>query len=129
MSTEEFEQGVELIESSCSDMNREQRMNAVEKLTDEYVMAHGDKPRGPLLERLADVILYEELSDKRPNKMQAEEYPIMSEWQRSRRIEGKGIRRNAQGIRHIEVPISNARNIGTNGIDYTPSKRSFANPF
>ena len=129
MSTEEFEERVEELEASCAEHSRELRMVLVDKLIDAYVMASGNKPRGPLLERLADVILYEELSDKRPNKMQAEEYPIMSEWQRSRRIEGKGIRRNAQGIRHIEVPISNARNIGTNGIDYTPSKRSFANPF
>lgn len=129
MSYEEFEAYVEEIEAQCSESSREGRIHMCDELIGAYVRARGESPPGPLLERLADVILYEELSDKRSNKMQLYEYPIMSEWQRSRRIEGKGVRRNAQGIRHTEVPITSARNVATNGIDYTPSKRSFANPF
>jgi hypothetical protein len=126
---EEFEAYVETIEGQCADTSREGRIHMVDELIGAYVRARGEKPPGPLVERLSDVILYEELSDKRSNKMQLYEYPIMSEWQRSRRIEGKGVRRNKEGVRPSEVPISNARNVATNGIDYTPSKRSFANPF
>ena len=129
MSTEEFEERVEELEASCAEHPRELRMVLVDKLIDAYVMASGNKPRGPLLERLADVILYEELSDKRSNKMQIYEYPIMSEWQRSRRIEGKSTSKGKDGVIHREVSLASASNVATNGIDYTPSKRSFANPF
>lgn len=129
MSTEEFEARLEELEEKAASLSRDERKAAAGTLAENYVGARGVKPPSYLMERLADVILYEELSDKRPNKMQAEEYPILSEWQRLRRVEGRGIRRNKQGVRIIEVPIDSAKNVGTNGIDYTPSKRSFANPF
>ena len=51
--------------------------------------AVGELPEPKQLERLADLLLYEELSNTHPDKMAREEYPIMSEHQLSRRHSGE----------------------------------------
>ncbi|WP_255288989.1 hypothetical protein [Bacillus thuringiensis] len=45
----------------------------------------GKRPEPKQLERLADLMLYEELHDTHPDKVVREEYPIMSNHQLSRR--------------------------------------------
>ncbi|MGT4651552.1 hypothetical protein [Bacillus cereus] len=56
-------------------------LERVERISeiDALITAYDDTPPETALERLSDLILYEELSDTRRNKMTAEEYPIMSE--------------------------------------------------
>ncbi|WP_255285959.1 hypothetical protein [Bacillus wiedmannii] len=49
----------------------------------------GERPEPKQLERLADLLLYEELSNTHPDKMAREEYPIMSDYQLSRRHSGE----------------------------------------
>lgn len=56
-------------------LEREARIAAINDLLAKY----DGTPPANALERLSDLILYEELSDTRRNKMAAEEYPIMSE--------------------------------------------------
>lgn len=56
-------------------LEREARIVAINDLLSKY----DGMPPSNALERLSDLILYEELSDTRRNKMTAEEYPIMSE--------------------------------------------------
>lgn len=66
--------------------DRPARMAAVGAWADEYVSVHGLRPPAYQLDLLADYILREELTDSHPDKMSREEYPIMSEWQRTRRM-------------------------------------------
>ncbi|HHT7127809.1 hypothetical protein [Bacillus cereus] len=65
--------------------NRDVRAEEINSLTDAYVEALGERPEPKQLERLADLLLYEELHDTHPDKMTREEYPIMSEHQLARR--------------------------------------------
>lgn len=69
--------------------DRAERIAAVGAWTDAYIDKHGQRPPAQQLELLADYILREELADKNPDKMTREEYPIMSEWQRVRRLKSR----------------------------------------
>lgn len=75
----------ELIESHID--FRPDRITFVSLLVDDYVRDHGEVPPQKALEKLADYILYEELTNKARNKISAIEYPIMSERQLSRRYD------------------------------------------
>ena len=75
---------------------------------------------------LSDLLLYEELTDKHPDKMTREEYPFMSEYQLARRRAGVHRRKAARGEPPVnsEVGLENAEYIGTDGIDYRyPTRR------
>jgi hypothetical protein len=67
------------------EMPREVRLVKIEALTETYVATTGEWPDAVALERLADLCLYEELTDPNPDKMTAEEYPFMGEHQFDRR--------------------------------------------
>ena len=69
--------------------NRDVRAKEIKSLTNAYVGAVGQRPEPKQLERLADLLLYEELSDTHPDKMTLAEYPIMSDHQLSRRHSGE----------------------------------------
>ncbi|MGG1152353.1 hypothetical protein [Bacillus wiedmannii] len=76
-------------ESQGTISNRDVRTEEIKSLTDAYVEAVGERPEPKQLERLADLLLYEELSNTHPDKMAREEYPIMSDHQLSRRHSGE----------------------------------------
>jgi hypothetical protein len=67
------------------EMPREVRLVKIEQLTEDYYAKAGEWPDSVALERLADLVLYEELTDTNPDKMTAEEYPFMGEHQFDRR--------------------------------------------
>jgi hypothetical protein len=67
------------------EMPREVRLGRIEALAEEYFAKAGEMPDAVALERMSDLILYEELTDMNPDKMTSEEYPIMSEHQFDRR--------------------------------------------
>lgn len=69
--------------------NRDIRAKEIKLLTDAYVGTVGERPEPKQLERLADLLLYEELHDTHPDKMTLAEYPIMSDHQLSRRHSGE----------------------------------------
>ncbi|MBH0358984.1 hypothetical protein [Bacillus toyonensis] len=69
--------------------NRDVRAEEIKLLIDAYVEVVGERPEPKQLERLADLLLYEELSNTHPDKMTREEYPIMSDHQLSRRHSGE----------------------------------------
>lgn len=106
----QFEQAVdEIIDASIED--RSERMRAVEGLTDEYVIATGERPDPTQLERLTDYILREELTDKTKNKAQTNQYPFFSSWQLEER-------------HNEERSIKHAEEYGSDGRNYkTPSRR------
>lgn len=60
---------------------RDVRLVNIEELTEMYREATGEWPDGVALERLADLCLYEELTDTNPDKVTKTEYPFLSEHQ------------------------------------------------
>ncbi|PET15020.1 hypothetical protein CN513_21145 [Bacillus cereus] len=90
--------------------NRDVRAEEIKSLTDAYVGTVGERPESKQLERLADLLLYEELHDTHPDKMTREEYPIMSEHQLSRRHSG-------------EVSMKVAEEYGSDRRNYKPPVR------
>ncbi|QUW39299.1 hypothetical protein [Bacillus cereus] len=90
--------------------NRNVRAKEIKWLSDAYVEAVGERPEPKQLERLADLLLYEELHDTHPDKMSLAEYPIMSEHQLSRRHSG-------------EVSMKVAEEYGVDRRNYKPPVR------
>lgn len=90
--------------------NRGVRAKEIKSLTDAYVETVGERPGPKQLERLADLLLHEELTDPRPDKMTREEYPIMSDHQLSRRHSG-------------EVSMKVAEEYGVDRRNYKPPVR------
>ena len=115
--------------SKAPEYTREQRITLVEKLTDAYVDRVGERPDPSQLHRLADVILREELTDMHPDKMTINEYPIMSDSMRERRMTGSFRPRRKDGTVIREVPIEHASNVAMDGLNYTQPIRNFKNPF
>lgn len=57
------------------------RKKMVTALIDEYLAETGQVPLGPQIQRLANWLLYESLTDKNPDKVTKEEYPILTKRQ------------------------------------------------
>lgn len=113
-----------LLEGSAKWNPRDYRMFIVEKMTDAYIEQTGRRPDVEVLERLTNVLLHEELTDKRADKMTLEEYPIMSDHQYDRRARGLKRPRNSAGVTSTEVPLMHAKYVATDGQDYyTPVKK------
>lgn len=108
---------------------REERMKAMDELIDDYVEQTGERPDGSTLERLANLVLHEELSDSHPDKMTREETPILSDRMQAVRQEGRERKKNSAGVTTTEVPIEHGQNVATDGSNYTLPVRSFTNPW
>lgn len=67
------------------ELPREVRLVKIEELTERYFAETGGMPDGLALERLADLCLYEELTDPNIHKVAHTEYPFLSEHQFDRR--------------------------------------------
>lgn len=124
---QKLEEYVVTLEGSAGQYEREERMQVIEQLTDAYVEQTGKVPDGKMLERMTNVVLHEELTDRRADKMTLEEYPIMSDHQYGRRTTGSQQPRNKAGVVTYEVPLEHGSNVGIDGRDYTPHTRSFSN--
>ncbi|QHZ49922.1 hypothetical protein [Paenibacillus larvae] len=90
--------------------DRSERIKAVEALTDAYIDSIGQTPDSAQLERLADYILAEELTDMHPDKMTREEYPFFSSWQFQRR-------------QNKESSFGNVATVGVDGKDHRKMTR------
>jgi hypothetical protein len=90
------------------EMPREVRLGRIEAVVEDYFAKAGEMPASTALERLADLVLYEDLNNPSLTKMQDEESPIMSERQYDRRQSAEVATGNrmdnnaADGQRHIE---------------------------
>jgi hypothetical protein len=96
------------------EMPRAVRLVRIEAMTEAYYAKTDEMPDGVSLERLADLILYEELFNPSLTKMQDEEYPIMSERQYDRRqntefATGKRLDQNAADGQAHAVPLRRNR--------------------
>jgi hypothetical protein len=72
-------------ETKRGEMPRQLRLVKIEQLTEDYYAKAGEWPDSVALERMADLILFEDLNNPSLTKMHDEEYPIMSERQYDRR--------------------------------------------
>ncbi len=73
-----LENRIDTLEREAKSYTREERNNKVEALTEEYFAANGRHMSSYHMQRLADVILVEELKDKTPDKVSKKEYPVLS---------------------------------------------------
>lgn len=89
---------------------RELRLVKIEQLTEDYYAKTGEMPDGVALERLADLCLYEELTDPNPDKVTKAEYPFLSEHQFEERYKA-------------EVSEKVAEEYGTDGRNHKPPLR------
>lgn len=104
-------------------LERDERIAAISALLAKY----DGTPPDTALERLSDLILYEELSDTRRNKMSAEEYPIMSENQENRRKDARHVRKRPEGAGR-EVPLNEASSVDIGGRNYRrPVRKIWSN--
>lgn len=125
--------------------DRETRMLVVAAITDGYYHRHaeytqkridrwaekgcgGERPATPttdgaLLDRLNDIILYDDFVDSNPNKAREAEYPVFSETQLARRREGKH-QGKREGVVGREVAFGQSNSVGVDGRNYaTPIRR------
>jgi len=73
--------------AKMGDSKPQDRIYRVEAMTEAYFKEFGKHLGSVVLNRLASLILYDELSNPHPDKMTREEYPIMSDSQRDEREE------------------------------------------
>lgn len=96
------------------EMPRELRMVKIEELTEDYYAKTGEMPDVTALERLADLCLYEELTDPNIHKVAHTEYPFLSEHQFDRRdnresVVGDAIDNSASDGRKHTKPTRRSR--------------------
>lgn len=90
--------------------SREHRMAVAGAITERYYAEHGSMPEGTMLDRLATLILQDELADTHPDKMTREEYPLLSADQAKLRYED-------------ERSLNAAQDVATDGADYRIKSR------
>lgn len=89
------------------DMPRELRLVKIEQLTEDYFAKTGEMPDGVALERMADLCLYEELTDDDRMKVRNNEYPFLSDTQFEERYKA-------------EVSFKVAEEYGVDGRNHKP---------
>lgn len=82
---DEFVGYVDTLYSIADSITRKQRIDLVDKLTNAYITATGKLPNHIQLDRLATLILREEVTDRSKNKMRKHEYPVLSDRQKETR--------------------------------------------
>lgn len=80
--TEEFNR------SKSENTSREHRIDFANTVIEGYFSEHGKKPNGTVLQRLASLILHDEIKDTNAYKIRHNDYPFLSPRQERRR---KGI--------------------------------------
>lgn len=87
----------------------DERNKFSEDLINKTVDETGDVPSLEVLIRLGDLMLYDYVEgDTRSNKMQEEDYPIMSEQQYLRRVRGDNQPLRNRSQAYVEAPLEDA---------------------
>lgn len=74
--------------------SRQHRIEFANTFVENYFLEHQERPNSGLLQRLATLILQDEMSVRSPHKMSTSEYPILTASQERKR-KGKGARKNS----------------------------------
>jgi hypothetical protein len=106
--------------AKAGELPREVRIAEIDRVTEEWFARTGDMPDAKQLEKLADLILHEELTDTHPDKMTTVEYPFMSEEQYARRTEGRHVKKKNN---RKEVGFSASHTVGTDGRNHAKPLR------
>lgn len=113
-------------QTKAGNLPREQRFEAIERLTEEYIAAKGKRPPAHILDRLATLCVYEEITDDTAWKTRQDEYPFLSDEQLARRKDGIHQRKKEGGQR--EVSLKKASSVGTDRRDKRkPTRRERSN--
>ncbi|QDX93620.1 hypothetical protein EEL30_15740 [Brevibacillus laterosporus] len=108
-------------------MDRMDRIVTISEWIDGVILRTGNRPNSGELERLADAILHEELTDDDEHKIAHQEYPILSATQYARRTLGKHKRRGS-GMGG-ETSLKIVEETGTDGISYRKPSRRRRSPY
>ncbi|TPG73318.1 hypothetical protein EEL32_10325 [Brevibacillus laterosporus] len=108
-------------------MERTERITAIETYIDDVIERTGEHPSPAELDRLADAILHEELTDDDEHKMARDEYPILSATQYARRTQGKHKRRGS-GMGG-ETSLKVVEETGTDGRSHRKPSRRRRSPY
>lgn len=92
------------------ELPREVRLVKIDQLSEDYYAKTGEMPDAKALERMADLCLYEELTDSNPDKVTKTEYPFFSETQFEERYKA-------------EASFKFAEEHGVDGRDHSPPLR------
>lgn len=99
----------------------DERYSKAAFLVEEYVRQTGRRPDYKQLDRLSDLLLYDDLIDPDPHKVQHIEYPILSESQLDRRKFGS---RDPDTNMRGETSLEQAEYVAADGKDYRyPNRR------
>ena len=90
--------------------DRRSRIDFSNRLTERYLAVNDKIPPVAVLDRLATLILQDELADKHPDKMTRNEYPLLSDRQRDTRSRD-------------ERSMAAAQDVATDGVDYRIKSR------
>lgn len=74
--------------------SRQHRIEFANTFVENYFLERQERPNSGLLQRLATLILQDEMSVRSPHKMSTNEYPILTASQERKR-KGKGARKNS----------------------------------
>ena len=140
---EELRQEIEAIrkETKAGRLPLVERLERIKRASDQYAIKHAEqyeaerlhaeehgteRPFRPLdaklLEQLANLALYEDLTDKSQYKTRDTEYPFLSDLQLARRQTGANERNT--GVQKGESPFKAAATIAMDGRNYaTPTRR------
>ncbi|MEG7333247.1 hypothetical protein [Bacillus sp. 0102A] len=86
--------------TKAGELSRLERIEETRALVNSYYDSTGEQPDITALERMANLIIYEELSNTNKNKMR-EEYPIMSERMEKTRRSGETSEKMAEEYDHF----------------------------
>lgn len=114
--------------NECYSVLKETPYQVREKFVNELIQELIDESydvlnKHEVLSRLGDLLLYDYVEgDTRPNKMQLEEYPIMSMTQYESRTRGKRQKLKSRSQAFVEAPLEDASFLESSGtpINLTP---------
>jgi hypothetical protein len=111
--------------TKAGELPRETRILEVERITEWWYRETGAMPDDKQLERLADLLLHEELTDTHPDKVTKTEYPFFSDSQFDERYRAEASFKLAeeQGVdgRNHKPPVKRRR---SNREDYIVNKKA-----
>lgn len=104
------------------------RCASVDKLCEAHYEQLGRMPDSNVLERLASLILFDELTDTHPDKVTREEYPILSDSQLDERENGEHLIDEVIYGRDATVGFKTTTFEDDNGVTRTSRKRLYKFP-
>lgn len=111
--------------TKAGELPRDVRIAEIDRVTEEWFARTGKLPDAKQLEKLADLILHEELTDTHPDKVTKTDYPFFSESQFDERHRAEASFKLAeeQGVdgRNHKPPVKRRR---SNREDYIVNKKA-----